>query len=1087
MLASPTLHIHLLGDFHLVSGETSSLSMSHVPRAQALLVYLLLHRGIPQVRTHLAYVFWPDSTEAQAHSNLRKVLHQLRQALPHADQVLAIDRQTLSWKPMPSISWTLDILEFEQALASAEQAEQTHTMADARQALERAVLLYRGDLFPGCYEEWIFPERDRLHQGFLQAAERLIVLLEQAREYDAALQVAHQLLRHEPLHEGTYRQSMRLHALRGDRSAALRAYHACAKLLDRELGTEPGEATRTLYESLMHTESLSQTSTSVHSAGRTTTRLIGRQAEWKTFQAAWRTAIEEHPHLLMLSGDAGMGKTRLAEEMETWVSRQGLLTASAHCYATLTHLAYMPVTTWLRALAFQRDLASFGSVWLTEIARLLPEILDTRPDVPPPAALTEGWQRQRFFEAITRFILSARQPVLLQLDDLHWCDHETFEWLQYFWRIASQEHARLLLVATVRSEEMHPGHPLMTWLHPFQRDGQVTELSLAPLGLAETTTLAEQFLSHHLTPEVTSKLYRESEGNPLFVVEMVRTGTLETQQPEHEQEASLSGTAQKGPTSSLPPTLRTILAMRLGQLTPLARELVNVAAVIGRTFSFSLLAGVSGEPEETLIHGLDELWRRRIVQEHTDDTYDFSHEKLREAALSELSARRRRFLHRRVADVLNDLAAGNLDAMSSQLAFHYEQANLLEQAIRFYQQAAEAAYRIYDHKETVARCQRALALFSSSEQVQLTLPGHLIASLSELLGDALEVTGKHQEAAEAYHQSLHFVSEQETIWHARLSRKIAATRDYPPHLAEALQAYQHAERLLEQEEDQSGEAWHQEWLQTQLGQLFIFFMQSRVQDMTRTIERVQPLLQADGQVEQRIEFSGYIAMRDAIRDRYMVSNETVALCQQALTMSLDTENPRFIGTAHFNLGYSLFLCGEFAQAETHLLSARTLGEQVGERELVARCHLHFLPLVWRRQGKIESVRELLNQTQLQGERRFAGVLAAHRAWIAWHDGEFQEAKRHGQTAREAWQRQPQAYAFQWTGLWPLMAIVFKQQQLEEAIGLAQALLAPTQQRLPDALSVLLEEVIQLRDKKQQTAVAAYLQRALSSALDMNYL
>ncbi|HEY4385905.1 MAG TPA: BTAD domain-containing putative transcriptional regulator, partial [Ktedonobacteraceae bacterium] len=325
MLASTPLHIHLLGDFHLVSGETSSLSMSHVPRAQSLLVYLLLHRGIPQVRTHLAYVLWPDSTEAQAHSNLRKVLHQLRQALPFADQVLAIDRQTLSWQPRPSVSWTLDILEFEQALASAEHAEQTHMLADVRQSLKRAVLLYRGDLFPGCYEEWIFPERDRLHQQFLRATERLIVLHEEAREYEDALQVAHQLLRHEPLHEGAYRQSMRLHALRGDRAAALRTYHACAKLLDRELGTKPGEATRTLYESLMHADASSETSTSVHSAGRTTTRLIGRHTEWNAFQTVWRTAVEGHPHLLLLSGEAGIGKTRLAEEMETWVSRQGLL------------------------------------------------------------------------------------------------------------------------------------------------------------------------------------------------------------------------------------------------------------------------------------------------------------------------------------------------------------------------------------------------------------------------------------------------------------------------------------------------------------------------------------------------------------------------------------------------------------------------------------------------------------------------------------------------------------------------------------------------------------------------------------------
>ena len=216
--------MHLLGDFSLLSDDTPVTTMQ-VARLQSLLTYLVLHRTAPQARSHLAFLLWPDSTEAQAHSNLRKVLSQLRQALPYATHFVSADRQSLQWQPAPEVIFTLDVEDFERALARASQAEQVQDMAGVRQALEQATRLFRGDLLPSCYDEWILPERDRLHQAFLQASERLIDLLEQERDYAAAIQVAQHLLRHDSLHEVTYRQLMRLCSLRGDRAAALRAIH----------------------------------------------------------------------------------------------------------------------------------------------------------------------------------------------------------------------------------------------------------------------------------------------------------------------------------------------------------------------------------------------------------------------------------------------------------------------------------------------------------------------------------------------------------------------------------------------------------------------------------------------------------------------------------------------------------------------------------------------------------------------------------------------------------------------------------------------------------------------------------------------
>lgn len=590
MAMIPPFHLSLLGDFLLTVGEAPVTALA-VPRIQSLLAYLVLHRSAPQDRSRLAYLLWPDTTEAQAHTNLRQLLYHLRQALPYANQCLFVDRQSLQWRPAPEVAFTLDIEEFELAITKAGRAEEAQDLADARQALEQAIRLYRGDLVPSCYDEWILPERDRLHHLFLQAAERLMTFLEQERAYDAAIKVAQHLLRQDPLHEATSRQLMRLHALRGDRAAALRAYHSCASHLERELGTEPSEATRQAYEALMQKDLAPQPVTATLTLQRTAP-LIGRCSQWQQLQDAWHKASEGHPHMVLLSGEAGIGKTRLAEEMEAWVSRQGMTTASACCYAAEGRLPYAPIATWLRTEDVHAGLLALDAPFLIEVARLLPELQAQRPDVSPPAELREGWQRLRFFEALARALLSARQPLLLLLDDLQWCDMETLEWLRYLLRYAP--HARLLVIGTVRMEEVFPEHALLASLHAWQPDGLVTELTLEPLSASETLSLAQQIAGHALPEAASNILHTETEGNPLFVVEMVRAGTLEQQS--HAQPAHLGPSQPQPllarPVPALPAPVQRVLAARFAQLSSQARDLVGLAAVIGRAFSFKLLSRV---------------------------------------------------------------------------------------------------------------------------------------------------------------------------------------------------------------------------------------------------------------------------------------------------------------------------------------------------------------------------------------------------------------------------------------------------------------------------------------------------------------
>src|SRR3989440_2546937 len=680
-LVIQTLHIHLLGNFLLVSGDTPVTTVT-VPRLQSLLAYLLLHRDAPQDRSHLAFLLWPDSTEAQAHTNLRKLLYQLRQSLPDADHFIHADNHSLQWLPaLPAsqegctdASWTLDILEVEQALARAEQAERVQDTTAMRRALEQVHHLYSGELLPNCYDEWILPERDRWRQAFLQAAERLIALLEEERDYDAAITAAHQLLRQDSLHEATYRQLMRLYGLRGDRAAALRVYHTCVTVMERELGTEPSEVPRAVYESLLQSDTSPKTQTGPLALRGTEAPLLGRKAEWRHLQEAWRKAAGGRPHVVILSGEAGIGKTRLAEEIEAWVSRQGMTTASARCYAALGHLAYAPVTAWLRTDSLHTGLSALDPAWLTEIARLVPEVLATRPKLPRPAAMTEGWQRQHFFEALARAVLNARQPLLLLLDDLQWCDNETLEWVHYLLRF--EPGIRLLLIGTVRAEETLPGHPLVTFLGALQRDGLVTELPLGPLTTTETTSVAEHIMGQQLDPAMSNKLYHEREGNPLFVVEIAR-----------EQGA---GTAE---------------------------------------------------------------------------AYDFSHDKLRELACASLSPAHQRLLHRRIAEAFEEVYAGDLDAASGQIAAHYEHAGLPGRAITYYRRAGEAAMRVYANADAITAFQRAAALLEAGGPgyAQQEQRWEEAVAIYAALGDIFAITGRQQEARQAYQNGLASIPPQESL------------------------------------------------------------------------------------------------------------------------------------------------------------------------------------------------------------------------------------------------------------------------------------------------------------------------------------
>ncbi len=682
------LHVSVLGE-QAITDDGAGVQ-AHSSRAVALVAFLVAHAGAPQLRQRIAGMFWPDSTDAQALTNLRRELHHLRQVLGD-ERSLVVTPRDLCWRDSETCRVDLRIFDSERqaALAAAAADDDEGVLGHAA----AAVAQYKGDLLPGVYDHWLLEARSELERQCADLCDLLCAARTRTGDLAGAVDAVRRRIQLQSLEEVGYRTLMLLQADLGDRAGAVSTYHHCASVLERELGVIPDPATRQAFQRLMADgdaagASLPGLQPGAPRSGLAAAQLVGRGRELSLLQDLWRTAAAGRPGLAVVGGGAGVGKTRLVAEIAEMARLQGAVVASSQCFGTSGRLALAPVADWLRNPAVQAAAATLDPAWRTEVGRLAPAV-GRGERAAGSRSMADAWQRHRFFEGLARALMAVGRPVLLVLDNMQWCDQETLAFLTFFLGLAPG--TPVLVAGTRRNDTLDEDPELADWTVRMRATGLMTELSLSPLDAAGTARLAEAISGRPLLADDVDLLQATTGGFPLYVIEAVR------------------GSVDPGGTPRPAGDLAAVLRNRLDQATAAAREVASLAAAVGTNFTLDLLTEASDLDAGIVVGAVDELWRRRIMREFGDG-YDFSHDLLRDTAYAQVSPPKRWLLHRRVAQALELRHADDANTVSAQLAEQYARGGRPVRAVAYYRRAADLAAGMFAHAEAVRLHEEALSI-----------------------------------------------------------------------------------------------------------------------------------------------------------------------------------------------------------------------------------------------------------------------------------------------------------------------------------------------------------------------------------------
>ncbi len=708
------LHITLIGDVTLHRSPPPGAGDRPGPLAgpeRVVLAALVLERVGGLDRDGLADLLWPDGLPKTWASALRTYVSRCRAALvtalgPEAGEgfdplVRTGGRYAVA---MPAgVDLAVDLEEAESGLAEARRRLAAGQPREARDLAAAAAAAMAGPFLAGWSGRWVDEVRARLDEVALGALELASQAALSAGDPSAALAAADEAVARAPLRESAQRHRLAALGAAGNRAEALRAYQRLRRALADEMGVDPAPETEAVYLDLLgpaprvpagHRGGLSAAGTVTGPSAQTP--FVGRAAELAVLADAWVQAASGGRHVVMVTGEAGIGKSRLTAEAARRVSRDGGLVLFGRCDQEAI-VPYQPVVEALDALvaaAPADELPAIGDEAMAELAAVLPSLDGRRR---PGGSWPGG--RGRLFGAVTDLVAATakERPLLLVLDDLQWADDDTLLLVRHLLRRAGD--AAVLVVAISRDHDIEPGNRLGDVVHALDRDGWVRRLPLRGLDEDEVRELVARLRGPEPGgadtaggPEV-ARLVAETAGNPFLLTELLRAGAP----------------------AGIPAGVVDLVGTRLAGLGPGAVDLLRAGAVAGARFELDLVAVAAGlDDEDAVLDAVDAALASGLVVEESAERYRFPHDILRRTLVAQLSAIRRRALHDRLARAIERLRPGALDEYAAVLAHHTSAGATAGpagdlRAVRWARRAAAGATARNAPAEAVRLCRQAVA------------------------------------------------------------------------------------------------------------------------------------------------------------------------------------------------------------------------------------------------------------------------------------------------------------------------------------------------------------------------------------------
>ena len=778
-------------------------------KAEALLLYLAVEGGMHS-RSKLAALLWPDSEPSIARNALRNALALLRSLL--ADDLAAghshllQEPEVLGLNPQAPLERDLDVVQCAwkaaQGLAVSPSEEQRTALVAS---VQHALSLVRGPFLDGfwlreetAFDEWHEQQQQQWQVRVQLLMERLSSWQEEGFELEPAKATLTRWLALDPLAEEASRRLMRVHLAQGDLTAALQVYATLRARLAEELHVKPSAETVALAERIRATQArrgaaAAHASPTMESRppGELVAPLVGRAAAFRLLVGRYQQVQRGQPQAVLLVGEAGIGKTRLASEFVAWAWARGAEVLRGHAFELGGRLPYQPLVEALRerleAENAPEDLLE--DLWLAELSRLLPELRLRYSDLPAPTQ-DELSGRLRLFEAVARLLeaLVGRAPVVLLLDDLHWIDGASLDLLRYLGHAWKGQGSPVLLLGTARSEGLELNPELAAQLLDLGRDLPLTQLPLPPLSQAETFELLEALATEEehamgrpfpvgasSAPErplvaLGNFLFARTEGQPLYLLETLKL--LRERQwllprltaegvfrlaPAEELVVALA--RQESRRELLPPSVRAMIQTRLARLSAPARQLVSASAVLGSPASAKLLWQMAELRVPEGVEALEEAVKSGILREEEAGagwpaSYRFAHDLVRDVVYTELGATRRLVLHQRALAVLETEGA-----RAAELAYHALAAGEAEVAYRYSVQAGDEALMVFAVEEAIVSYEQARALLKAHKPLESRLAASEVEHLYIRLGQAYGFQNAWPRTQQTYEELLAYAQE----------------------------------------------------------------------------------------------------------------------------------------------------------------------------------------------------------------------------------------------------------------------------------------------------------------------------------------